>query len=106
MRVLVVEDERKVASFIKKGLQQEGYATDVVHNGEEAIHTAISFGYDLVVLDLMLPGRSGLDVLREIRQQRPRLPGLVLTATGPLEGRAAALDAGDDDCLSKPFPFT
>ena len=105
MRVLVVEDEKKVASFIRKGLQQEGYATDVVHNGEEAIHTAISFGYDLVVLDLMLPGRSGLDVLREIRQQRPRLPVLVLTAKGTLEDRVAGLDAGADDYLAKPFAF-
>ncbi|PYS28917.1 MAG: DNA-binding response regulator [Acidobacteria bacterium] len=105
MRVLVVEDERKVASFIKKGLQQEGYATDVVHDGDEAVHTAISFGYDLVVLDLMLPGRSGLDVLREIRQQRPRLPVLVLTAKGALEDRITGLDAGADDYLAKPFAF-
>jgi DNA-binding response OmpR family regulator len=105
MRVLVVEDEKKVASFIKKGLQQEGYAADVVHDGGEAAHTAISFGYDLVVLDLMLPGRSGLDILREIRQQRPRLPVLVLTAKGALEDRIAGLDAGADDYLAKPFAF-
>src|SRR2546426_5981529 len=105
MRVLVVEDERKVASFIKKGLQQEGYATDVVHDGDEAVHTAISFGYDLVVLDLMLPSRPGLDVLREIRQQRPRLPVLVLTAKGALEDRITGLDAGADDYLIKPFAF-
>src|SRR3989442_8693758 len=105
MRVLVVEDERKVASFIKKGLQQEGYAIDCVHDGDEAIHTAISFGYDLVVLDLMLPSRPGLDVLREIRQQRPRLPVLVLTAKGALEDRITGLDAGADDYLAKPFAF-
>src|SRR5262245_60879569 len=105
MRVLVVEDEKKVASFIKKGLQQEGYAADIVYDGEEAIQNAISFDYDLVVLDLMLPKRSGLDVLREIRRQKPKLPLLVLTAKSSLEDRVAGLDAGADDYLPKPFAF-
>src|SRR5437867_3722873 len=91
MRILVVEDERKVASFVKKGLQQEGYAADAVHDGDEAIHNAVSFDYDLVVLDLMLPKRSGLDVLREIRRRKPKLPLLVLTAKGALEDKVAGL---------------
>ena len=105
MRILVVEDEKKVASFIKKGLQQEGYAADTVHDGDEAVHNAISFDYDLIVLDLMLPKRSGLDVLRETRRQKPKLPVLVLTAKGSLEDKVAGLDAGADDYLAKPFAF-
>ncbi|HYR42644.1 MAG TPA: response regulator transcription factor [Terriglobia bacterium] len=105
MRILVVEDERKVASFIKKGLQQEGYAADAVYDGQEAIQNATTFDYDLVILDLMLPGRSGLDVLREIRSKKTTLPVLVLTAKGAIEDKVAGLDAGADDYLIKPFAF-
>jgi DNA-binding response OmpR family regulator len=105
MRILVVEDEKKVASFIKKGLQQEGYAADTVHDGAEAAQTASAFDYDLVVLDLMLPKRPGLDVLREIRQKKPKLPVLVLTAKGAIGDKVAGLDAGADDYLIKPFAF-
>ena len=105
MRILVVEDEKKVASFIKKGLQQEGYAADTVYDGQEAIQNATSFDYDLVILDLMLPRRSGLDVLREIRSKKSTLPVLVLTAKGALEDKVAGLDAGADDYLIKPFAF-
>src|SRR5262245_54305543 len=94
MRILVVEDEKKVASFIKKGLQQEGHAADTVHDGDEATHHALSFDYDLVVLDLMLPKRTGLDVLRAIRKQKPKLPVLVLTAKGSVEDKVTGLDAG------------
>jgi DNA-binding response OmpR family regulator len=105
MRVLIVEDEKKVASFIKKGLQQEGYAADAVHNGAEACQNALLLDYDLVVLDLMLPGRSGLEVLREIRGKKPNLPVLVLTAKGAVDDKVAGLDAGADDYLIKPFAF-
>ena len=105
MRILVVEDEKKVASFIKKGLQQEGYAADAVYDGQEAIQNATTFDYDLVILDLMLPKRSGLDVLREIRSKKASLPVLVLTAKGALEDKVAGLDAGADDYLIKPFAF-
>jgi DNA-binding response OmpR family regulator len=105
MRLLIVEDEKKVASFIKKGLQQEGYAADTVHDGNEAIVQATSFDYDLVVLDLMLPGQSGLEVLRKIRAKKPKLPVLVLTAKGTLEDKVAGLDSGADDYLIKPFAF-
>ena len=105
MRVLVVEDEKKVASFIKKGLQQEGYAVDTVHEGADAVRNAFAFDYDLVVLDLMLPKKSGLDVLREIRSKKNRLPVLVLTAKGTLDEKVAGLDAGADDYLIKPFAF-
>ena len=105
MRILVVEDEKKVASFIKKGLQQEGYAVDTAHDGHEAAQNANAFDYDLVVLDLMLPKRSGLDVLREVRTLKPSLPVLVLTAKGAIEDKVAGLDAGADDYLIKPFAF-
>ncbi len=105
MRILVVEDEKKVASFIKKGLQQEGYAADTVHEGTDAVHNATAFDYDLVILDLMLPKKPGLDVLREIRTKKPKLPVLVLTAKGSIEDKVAGLDAGADDYLIKPFAF-
>src|SRR5262249_12860972 len=105
MRILVVEDEKKVASFIKKGLQQEGYAVDTVHDGQEAVQHATAFDYDLVILDLMLPKRAGLDSLREIRLKKASLPVLVLTAKGAIEDKVAGLDAGADDYLIKPFAF-
>jgi DNA-binding response OmpR family regulator len=105
MRILVVEDEKKVASFIKKGLQQEGYAADSVHDGAEAVQNAAAFDYDLVVLDLMLPKGPGLEVLREIRLKKPKLPVLILTAKGSVEDKVAGLDAGADDYLIKPFAF-
>jgi DNA-binding response OmpR family regulator len=105
MRVLIVEDEKKVASFIKKGLQQEGYAADAVHDGADAVQTALLFDYDLIILDLMLPSKSGLDVLREVRSKKPKLPVLVLTAKGAVGDKVAGLDAGADDYLIKPFAF-
>ena len=105
MRILVVEDEKKVASFIKKGLQQEGYAVDAAYDGQEALQSATSFDYDLIVLDLMLPKRLGLDVLREVRSKKPNIKVLVLTAKGALEDKVAGLDAGADDYLIKPFAF-
>jgi DNA-binding response OmpR family regulator len=105
VRILLVEDERKVASFIKKGLQQEGYAVDAVHDGEEATQHAISFDYDLIVLDLMIPNRPGLEVLRRIRSAKRQLPILILTAKGALEDKVAGFDAGADDYLIKPFAF-
>jgi DNA-binding response OmpR family regulator len=105
MRILIVEDEKKVASFIKKGLQQEGYAADIVQDGVEAVQNALTFDYDLIVLDLMLPKKSGLDALREIRFKKPKLPVLVLTAKGAVDDKVAGLDAGADDYLIKPFAF-
>ena len=105
MRILIVEDEKKVASFIKKGLQQEGYAADTVHDGAQAIENASMFEYDLLILDLMLPSKSGLEALREIRLKKPKLPVLVLTAKGAVDDKVAGLDAGADDYLIKPFAF-
>jgi DNA-binding response OmpR family regulator len=105
MRILIVEDEKKVANVIRKGLQQEGYDADVAQDGEEALHSALAVDYDAMVLDLMLPRRQGLDVLRSIRVSRPRLCVLVLTAKGSLEDKVTGFDAGADDYLIKPFAF-
>jgi DNA-binding response OmpR family regulator len=105
MRILIVEDEKKVASFIAKGLQEEGYAVDVLHDGESGASQALDVDYDLVILDLMLPKLSGLEVLRTIRQKKTMLPVLILTAKGELEDRVSGLDAGADDYLAKPFAF-
>jgi two-component system copper resistance phosphate regulon response regulator CusR len=105
VRVLVVEDEKKVASFIAKGLQEEGHAVDMLHDGESGVSQALSVDYDIVVLDLMLPKRSGLEVLRAIRREKTRMPVLILTAKGELEDRVSGLDAGADDYLVKPFAF-
>jgi DNA-binding response OmpR family regulator len=105
MRILIVEDEKKVANFIKKGLQQEGYAADIAQDGEEALESAMAFDYDAMVLDLMLPKKSGLDVLRTIRASKPKLAVLVLTAKGSLEDKVTGFDAGADDYLPKPFAF-
>jgi DNA-binding response OmpR family regulator len=103
MRLLVVEDDRRVAAFVEAGLAEEGYAVDVLHDGRDAGAHAAAIGYDAVVLDLMLPGRSGLQVLRDIRARKPSLPVLILTARDSVDARVAGLDSGADDYMSKPF---
>jgi len=103
MRVLVVEDEKKTASFIRKALQAEGFAVDVCHNGEEALAAPSATPYDAIVLDIMLPGRDGLSVLRHWRQHRQAAPVLLLSARGEVNERVEGLDAGADDYLPKPF---
>jgi two-component system copper resistance phosphate regulon response regulator CusR len=103
MRILVVEDERKVASFIQSGLEQDGYAVDVLDDGDEAGVQAGLIDYDCVVLDLMLPGRSGFQVLRDIRARKAELPVIILSAHAAPEERVAGLNAGADDYMAKPF---
>ena len=103
MRVLVVEDDRKVAAFIRRGLEEEGYAVDVLHDGVEAGDQGRLIGYDAAVLDLMLPGCSGLQVLRDLRGHKGDLPVLFLTAKDSLDDRIVGLDAGADDYMVKPF---
>ena len=103
MRILLVEDDRKVAAFIQHGLEEEGYAVDVLHDGSEAGDQATCIDYDAAVLDLMLPGRSGLQVLRDLRAKKGELPVLILTARDSLDERIAGLDAGADDYMAKPF---
>jgi two-component system copper resistance phosphate regulon response regulator CusR len=105
VRILIAEDDRKIASFIQQGLQEEGHAADIFYDGTNAGHQALSFDYDLIILDLMLPGRLGLDVLRDIRSQKPRLPVLVLTAKGSIDETVHGLDSGADDYMAKPFAF-
>jgi DNA-binding response OmpR family regulator len=103
MRVLVVEDEKKTASFIRKALQEEGYAVDVCHHGEEALSAPSATPYDAIVLDIMLPGRDGLSILRRWRETNNRIPVLLLSARGEGTERVEGLDAGADDYLPKPF---
>jgi heavy metal response regulator len=106
MRILIIEDELKVAVFIRKGLEQEGYAVDVAHDGEEGLYQAENFDYDAMILDVMLPKVSGLEVLKKIRQRNLSLPVLILTAKGSVEEKVAGLDSGANDYLVKPFAFT
>jgi DNA-binding response OmpR family regulator len=103
MRVLVVEDEKKMASFIRKALQAEGFAVDVCYTGNDALAAAASTPYDGIVLDIMLPERDGLSVLRQLRLQRMNAPVLLLSARGAVNERVEGLNAGADDYLPKPF---
>ena len=105
MRILVVEDEKKVAELIRKGMHQEGYAVDVAYDGEEGAYQAENFDYDAVILDLMLPKLPGLDLLHKVRALKPSLPVLILTARGSVEDKVAGLDSGASDYLVKPFAF-
>jgi two-component system, OmpR family, response regulator len=105
MRALVVEDELKMAALIRRGLIEEGYAADVARTGEDAIWMARATPYDAIVLDLMLPGRDGVEVCRELRESGVWSPILMLTARDGVEDRVAGLDSGADDYLSKPFSF-
>jgi len=105
MRILVVEDEKKVASFIRRGLEAEHYMVDVAHDGIAGLDRALATDYDLVVLDVMLPGRSGLDVVRELRSRGRAVPILLLTARAEVSDKVAGLDVGADDYLTKPFEF-
>src|SRR3954469_21873710 len=103
MRILVVEDEKKTASFIRKALQAEGFAVDVCHNGEDALCAPGVTPYDAIVLDVMLPGRDGLSLLRQWRQNRNSTPVLLLSARGEVNERVEGLNIGADDYLPKPF---
>jgi len=103
MRVLIVEDERRIAFYVKRGLQEQGYAVDTVFTGRDALYWAGSTPYDLILLDVLLPELNGLAVCRELRRQGSRVPILMLTARDSVDDRVAGLDAGADDYLVKPF---
>jgi len=105
MRILLVEDDSRVASFIRRGLREEQYTVDVTGDGEEALFLAQTNDYDLMILDLLLPKRSGLDVLRTLRAERISVPVLILTAKDEPEDKVTGLNAGADDYLTKPFGF-
>ena len=105
MRILLVEDDRKVASFIQKGLAEEGYAVDLAPDGEMGLAMGLDRLHDVIVLDVLLPGKPGFQVLRELRQARVETPVLLLTARDTVEDKVRGLDAGADDYLTKPFAF-
>lgn len=105
MRLLLVEDEHKMLNFLKQGLEEQRYAVDTADNGEDGLHWGLNFTYDVIVLDIMLPKISGLDVCRELRNQRIVTPILMLTARDTVDDRVIGLDCGADDYLVKPFAF-
>ena len=105
MRVLIVEDDEKIASFIKKGLQEESYSVDVTGNGYEAIYMIETSSYDIVLLDLMIHGLSGMDVCRNIRAKNITTPIIMLTARDELKEKVKGLDSGANDYITKPFAF-
>src|SRR5262245_46959857 len=104
-RLLVVEDQKKLQRSLQRGLTEEGYEVVSAPNGEEGYYQATTEPFDAVVLDLMLPGRGGLEVLRDLRSRGFTKPVLILTARDAIEDRVAGLDAGADDYLIKPFAF-
>jgi DNA-binding response OmpR family regulator len=105
MRILLVEDEERVLNFIARGLEAEQYAVDTALDGERGLSFATAYSYDLIILDLMLPGLSGTDILREIRKFNRQIPILILTARDSIADKVKNFDAGADDYLTKPFIF-
>ena len=105
MRVLLVEDEVRIADFITRGLSEQGYAVDAASDGNEALQWADVADFDLIILDVMLPGRNGIEVCRSLRERGVRTPILMLTAMDAVEDRVRGLDSGADDYLVKPFAF-
>jgi DNA-binding response OmpR family regulator len=105
MRILVVEDERTLAGFVEQSLEAAGYAVTVAHDGPQAELEALAGDYGLVLLDVMLPGKSGLEVLDAIRARKPELPVIMLTARGAIEQKVEGLDRGANDYVTKPFSF-
>ncbi len=105
MRVLVVEDEHKIANAIKKGLHRESYAVDIVHDGIEGYDLASSEQFDVIVLDIMLPGLDGIEICMKLREQQIHTPILMLTAKSQIEDKVVGFNSGADDYLTKPFAF-
>ena len=103
MNVLVIEDEKKIASFVRKGLEAQGFVVDVSHHGDEGYTLATTRPYDALVLDIMLPGKDGLSILRNLRAKQMALPVILLTARSELNERLEGLNLGADDYLTKPF---
>lgn len=105
VQILVAEDDVALAQFLRKGLERQQYAVDLVHDGESVLRALADLQYDLLTLDLNLPNLDGMSVLKQLRPAKPRLPILVLTGRATLEDRIQALDSGADDCITKPFSF-
>lgn len=104
-RILIAEDEPRIAAFIEKGLRSHGFTTSVAGDAQSAINMALSNGFDLMILDLGLPGKDGLDVLEELRGQGEKVPIIILTARDDIQDKVAGFEAGADDYLTKPFRF-
>jgi DNA-binding response OmpR family regulator len=105
MRVLVVEDDKKIASFVARGLKEAGFAVDQAENGEDGLHLALAHPYDVAVMDLMLPKLDGLSLIEELRRKKVLTPVLILSAKRSVDDRVKGLQAGGDDYLTKPFSF-
>lgn len=105
MRILLVEDEKKVANFVQRGLKEESYAVDVARDGEKGLLLAEVNAYDLIILDIMLPGKDGVTICRELREKKIGAPILMLTAKDGLRDKITGLNSGADDYLTKPFSF-
>ncbi|MCC6144191.1 MAG: response regulator transcription factor [Candidatus Hydrogenedentes bacterium] len=103
MKVLVVEDEKQIAGFVRKGLEEQGFTVEVCHDGNEGYARVTAQQYDAVVLDIMLPGRDGLSILKNLRKQKNAVPVVLLTARSELDERLEGLNLGADDYLTKPF---
>jgi DNA-binding response OmpR family regulator len=105
MRVLLVEDEVKMSAFLKQGLEEQRYAVDIADNGEDALHWALNFPYDVLILDVMLPGINGMELCQMLRNRRIQISVLILTARDSVDDRVKGLDSGANDYLVKPFAF-
>lgn len=103
MKVLIIEDDRKISAFVQKGLKEQGYVVDACHDGDSGYDLACGETYDVILLDIMLPGRDGLSILRGLRDQRNTVPVILLTARSGLDERVEGLNLGADDYLPKPF---
>ena len=106
MKILIIEDEHKIANSIKKGLEQESYAVDVAYDGSKGFDLASVEEYDVIILDLMLPGMNGLEICKNLRQEKIHTPILILTAKGQIADKVEGLNAQADDYLVKPFAFS
>lgn len=106
MRILIVEDEQKIANSLKKGFEQESYAVDVTFNGKDGYEMAISEEYDVIILDRLMPKMNGIELCKKLREEKNHTPIIMLTARGEVEDRVEGLNVGADDYLPKPFAFT
>jgi two-component system, OmpR family, copper resistance phosphate regulon response regulator CusR len=106
MRILIVEDSPRISAFLRKGLSEEGYSVEVAADGDDALKMLLEQEFDAAIVDVMLPGRSGVEVVREVREAGRAMPVLMLTARDRTEDKIQGLDSGADDYLTKPFDFT
>jgi two-component system OmpR family response regulator len=106
MRVLLIEDDQGISSFVVKGLREAGFAVDLASNGEDGLHLALTESYDVIIVDLMLPKIDGLTVITKLREQKPNVPVMILSAMRSVDDRVKGLQTGSDDYLTKPFAFS